>query len=81
MVTVKTLNCIPRLLSCDMSHSISSKIVMYFGTSSQKSINILSHNTYILFLFLVIKWSNFKSQSIFIDRFGGSSEESSAWAG
>ena len=64
-----------------MSHSISSEIVMYFGTSSQKSINILSHNKYRLFLFLEIKWSNFKSQSIFIDRLGGSSEESSAWAG
>ena len=64
-----------------MSYSVSSEIVKYFGTSSQKSINILSHNTYLLFLFLEIKWSNFKSQSIFIDRLGGSSEESSAWAG
>ena len=64
-----------------MSHSVSSEIVKYFETSSQKSINILSHNTYILFLFLEIKCPNFKSQSIFIDRLGGSSEESSAWAG
>ena len=64
-----------------MSHSISSEIVMYFGTSSQKSINILSHNKYRLFLFLEIKWSNFKSQSIFIDWLGWSSEGSSALAG
>ena len=64
-----------------MSHSVSSEIVMYFGTSSQKSINILSHNKYRLFLFLEIKWSNFKSQSIFIDLLGESREESSAWAG
>ena len=67
-----------------MSHSVSSGIVMYFGPSSQKSIfsaNILSHNAYILFLFLESRWSYLKSQSIFIDRLGGSSEGPKALAG
>ena len=27
------------ILSCDMSHSVSSEVVMYFGPSSQKSIS------------------------------------------
>ena len=52
-----------------------------FQSKVNYSANILSHNAYILFLFLEIKWSNFKSQSIFIDLLGESREESSAWAG
>ena len=63
-----------------MSHSVSdmshSGIVMYFGPSSQKSISqqiflVIMHIYF--FLFLESRWSYLKSQSVFIDRLGGSS--------